>query len=77
MPKIEKGNELDGPVSFDGIIVLQPEEGVSRIGVDLRCPWNEEDGMGIAISGDEIELVSVAGVVHLPTSNSSRRKRRK
>ena len=27
MPKIEKGNELDGLVSFDSIIVLQPEGG--------------------------------------------------
>jgi hypothetical protein len=77
LPKIEKGNELDSLVSFEGIIVLRPEEGVSRIGVDLYCPWDEEHGMGIAISGDEIECVGGSGVVHVPASNPTRRKRRK
>ena len=67
-PKIVKGNELDGLVTFNGISVLRPKKGVSRIGVHLGCPWDEEHGMGILIAGDEIESVGISEVVDLPAS---------
>ncbi len=77
MPKIEKGNELDRLVSFGRISVLRPQKGLSRIGVVLRCSWNEEDGMGLLIAGDEIECVGDAGVVDLAVLEPTRRKKPK
>src|SRR5262249_20688749 len=41
-PKIEKGNELDGLASFESILVGGPKSDVSRIGIVLKCPWDEE-----------------------------------
>ncbi len=71
-PKIVKGNELDSLVTFNGISVLRPKKGVSRIGVHLGCPWDEEHGMGILIAGDEIECVGISEVVDLPASEPGR-----
>jgi hypothetical protein len=61
LPEIVKGNELDGLVSFGTIYVSPPEKGVSRIGVSLHCPWDEEHGMGVRIAGRDVEEVGDAG----------------
>jgi hypothetical protein len=77
LPKIEKGDELDGRVSFDSIQIGRPRRGVSRIGIVLGCPWDEEHGMGLVIANDEIEEVGDSGVARLAESRPARRKRRK
>jgi hypothetical protein len=66
LPKLVKGNELDGLVSFGTIYVTRPKDGVSRVGIDLHCPWDEENGLGVVIANGKVERVGQAGVVHLP-----------
>ncbi|MGP0065082.1 MAG: DUF6985 domain-containing protein, partial [Isosphaeraceae bacterium] len=56
--------------------VLRPRKGVSRIGVVMRCSWDEEHGLGLVISGDKIESVGDARSVDLAASETGRRKKR-
>jgi hypothetical protein len=65
LPKIVKGDELDGLVSFGTVYVLPPKDGVVRLGVVLRCPWDEEHGMGVVIANGQVERVGDEGVVYL------------
>lgn len=65
LPEIVKGNELDGLVSFRTIYVSRPENGMSRIGIVLACPWDEEHGMGVVIANGDVERVSDAGTALL------------
>ena len=62
LPEIVKGNELDGLISFATVYVSRPKDGVSRIGVELHCPWDEEHGMGVVIANGEVERVGDARV---------------
>jgi hypothetical protein len=66
LPKLVKGNELDGLVSFETIYITRPKDGVSRIGIDLHCPWDEENGMGVVIANGKVERVGEAGIGHIP-----------
>lgn len=66
LPKIVKGNELDGLVSFGTIYIALPKVGVASVGNDLDCPWDEEHGMGVVIANGDVKRVRRAGVVHLP-----------
>ena len=68
LPKITKGDELDGIVSFAKVYVFRPKDGVVRIGVLLECPWDEENGMGVVIANGEVERVGDSGVVYLAVS---------
>ncbi len=77
LPKIERGNELDGRVSFDSIQIGRPRRGVSRIGIVLGCPWDEEHGMGLVIANDAIEEVGDSGVALFAEGGPARRKKRK
>jgi hypothetical protein len=65
LPEIVKGNELDGLISFKTIYISRPEKGISRIGIVLDCPWDEENGMGLVIAGGDVERVGDAGVAIL------------
>ena len=61
-----KGNELDGLISFKTVYISRPEKGaLTRIGIVLDCPWDEENGMGLVIAGDDVERVGDAGVALL------------
>jgi hypothetical protein len=62
LPEIVNGNELDGLISFKTIYVSHPVKGLSRIGIVLACPWDEEHGMGLVIAGADVERVGDAGV---------------
>jgi hypothetical protein len=65
LPEAVKGNELDGLISFKTVYISRPEKGVSRIGIVLGCPWDEENGMGLVIAGGDVERVGDAGVALL------------
>jgi hypothetical protein len=65
LPEIVKGNELDGLLSFKTVYISRPDKGVSRIGIVLECPWDEENGMGLVIAGGDVERVGDAGVALL------------
>ena len=65
LPKIVKGDELDGLISFKTIYLSRPENGVSRIGIVLNCPWDEEHGMGVVVSNGKVEQVGDAGAALL------------
>jgi hypothetical protein len=77
LPKIEKGNELDGRVRFGSILVCPPKKGLSRIGIVLECPWDEEHGMGLVIANGEIEEVGDSGVALLAAREPAPRKKRR
>ena len=64
LPQIVKGNELDGLVSFQTIHLFRGKDGVVRVGIVLDVPWDEENGMGVAIAGGEVEGVGDAGVAY-------------
>jgi hypothetical protein len=65
LPEIVKGNELDGLIAWKTIYIARPEMGVSRIGITLECPWDEENGMGVVIAGSDVERVGDASSVML------------
>ena len=65
LPKIVKGNELDGLVSFGTLYVRRPKDGLVRLGIVLQCPWDEENGMGVVIANGEVERVGDASVVYV------------
>jgi hypothetical protein len=60
VPKIVKGTELDGLASFQTIRIFRPKDGVSRVGITLGCPWDEENGVGLVIAGSKVERVGTA-----------------
>jgi hypothetical protein len=62
LPRIRKGNELDGLVAFGRIYVGRPVKGVSRIGMDMTCSWDPEHGMGIVLAKGKVKRVGLAGV---------------
>jgi hypothetical protein len=66
LPRIVKGDELDGLVSFGTLYVRRPKDGVARLGIVLHCPWDEENGMGVVIANGEVERVGDTSVVYLP-----------
>jgi hypothetical protein len=66
LPKIVKGNELDGLVSFGTIYIFPAKDGVARLGIILGCPWDEEHGMGLVVANGEVVRVGDAGVVYAP-----------
>ncbi len=66
LPQIVKGNELDGLISFQTIYLYRGKDGAARVGVVLGVPWDEENGMGVVMAGEEVERVGDAGVVYLP-----------
>jgi hypothetical protein len=71
LPKIVKGDELDGLVSFGKLYILRPKDGVVRVGLVLYCPWDEEHGMGVVIANGEVERVGDSGVVYLQLTTGS------
>ncbi len=66
LPKIVKGNELDGLISFQTIDLYRGKDGAARVGIVLGVPWDEEHGMGVVMARGEVERVGDAGVVYLP-----------
>jgi hypothetical protein len=66
LPKIVKGDELDGLVSFGTLYVRRSKDGVVRLGIVLHCPWDEENGMGVVIANGEVERVGDTSVVYIP-----------
>lgn len=62
LPEVVAGNELDELVRFEWIFVHSPRNGRSKIGIECSCSWDEEHGLGVLISGDEIEDVGLAEV---------------
>jgi hypothetical protein len=62
LPEIVKGDELDRLVTFSRIRVFPPKEGLSKIGIECHCPWDEEHDIGVLLSGDNVEDVSTAHI---------------
>lgn len=66
LPGVVKGHELDGLISFSTVRVGRPKQGVSRIGIELNCPWDEENGMGVLVEDGAVVGVGDAGTAMLP-----------
>ncbi len=64
LPEIVKGDELDTLVTFGRIRVFPPRERISKIGIECACPWDEEHGLGVLLSRDDVEDVGMAHVAY-------------
>ncbi len=64
LPEVIKGDELDRLVTFGRIRVFSPKDGVSKAGIECGCPWDEEHGLGVLLSGDEVENVGMADIAY-------------
>ena len=66
LPVIIKGDELDGLVEFQAMLVHPPKDGYSKIGIEFNCSWDEEHGLGIVICDSKVEQTGLAEVAILP-----------
>jgi hypothetical protein len=60
LPRVTNGDELDSLITYDTIYVHPAKDGVSGIGVELLIPVDEENGLGLRMTGEKVVAIGTA-----------------